>query len=97
MECQKRVTGFAALSDPIIGQHIYNQVAKVLRRRCCALFEGGIPAASSCLQLNDIQLRSAGLLKSKMSYIWALAHDLVGKEVVLMSFPKRMMKLSWKA
>ena len=64
---------FDALAKSIIYQQLSGKVAKIIYTRFINLFDQQNPAPASCLKLNQEMLRSIGLSKQKVSYIYNVA------------------------
>jgi DNA-3-methyladenine glycosylase II len=64
---------FGALVRSIVFQQLSGKAAATIHGRLCALCPGGAPTAEVILELDDTQLRAAGLSRQKIGYLRDLA------------------------
>jgi len=71
---------FDALTKSIIYQQLSGKVAKIIYTRYINLFNKQSPIAKDCLKLNEQKLRSIGLSKQKINYIYNVSEFFINNQ-----------------
>ena len=71
---------FDALTKSIIYQQLSGKVAKIIYTRYVNLFNKQSPVAKDCLKLNQQKLRSIGLSKQKINYIYNVSEFFINNQ-----------------
>lgn len=71
---------FDALTKSIIYQQLSGKVAKIIYTRYVNLFNKKVPIAKDCLKINEEKLRSIGLSKQKINYIYNVSEFFINNQ-----------------
>ncbi len=71
---------FDALTKSIIYQQLSGKVAKIIYVRYVNLFNKKVPIAKDCLKINEEKLRSIGLSKQKITYIYNVSEFFINNQ-----------------
>jgi DNA-3-methyladenine glycosylase II len=80
---ERPADAYGALLRAIVGQQLSTKAARTIYGRVLELFDGGTPSPEQLLEVDEADLRAAGLSGRKVEYVRDLASHVISGELEL--------------